>query len=81
MLSSAEPLELGELIGRAWAIMDPLLLLAPNEKEYVDGILGGEVLPNLLFDATSEDAKVISEHPAIQWKVHNVRNYLKRQSG
>ncbi|MDD5205402.1 MAG: nucleotidyl transferase AbiEii/AbiGii toxin family protein [Desulfobacterales bacterium] len=80
MLSSAEPLEPGEIIDRAWALMDQLLLLAPNEKEYVEGILRGEVLPNLLFDAASEDAKVISEHPAIQWKVHNVRRHLKRQS-
>lgn len=40
----------------------------------------GELLPQLLFTAGSEDAKKINEHPAILWKVVNVRNYLAGQS-
>lgn len=79
MLASSESLRLADLIDRAWVVMQQFLPLEPNEEEYVAGILRGELLPHRLFTPGSEDAKKISEHPAILWKVLNVRNHLKKQ--
>jgi len=76
MLASSEPLRPAEFIERAWAVLQQFLSLEPNEAEYVAGILRGELLSHLLFTPGSEDAKTISEHPAILWKVLNVRNHL-----
>ena len=39
------------VVGRAWIMTHPLLSLEPNEKEYVAGILRGDLLPHLLFCA------------------------------
>ena len=61
-------------------VVEQFLALEPNEKEYIAAIRRGELLPQLLFTAGSEDDKRITEHPAILWKVVNVRNYLRRQS-
>jgi predicted nucleotidyltransferase component of viral defense system len=79
MLASSESLRHADLIDRAWGVMEHLLPLDPNEERYVAGILRGELLPELLFMPGSDDAKRINGHPAILWKVLNVRNHLATQ--
>ncbi|MEW6664330.1 MAG: nucleotidyl transferase AbiEii/AbiGii toxin family protein [Thermodesulfobacteriota bacterium] len=79
MLASSETLRPADLIEKAWAVMEQFMPLEPNEEEYVAGILRGELLPQLLFAPDSEDSKKISRHPAILWKVINVRDHLKMQ--
>jgi predicted nucleotidyltransferase component of viral defense system len=80
MLATREPPRSIEIVGRAWGVVQRLLALDPNEKEYIAAIQGGELRPQLLFADGSETFKRIAEHPAILWKVANVRNYLRRQS-
>jgi predicted nucleotidyltransferase component of viral defense system len=80
MLAASEPLRSADLIDGAWAVVEQLLPLDPNEEEYIAGIERGELLPQLLFPDGSEDAKTISEHPAIQWKILNVRKHLRKKS-
>ena len=80
MLAASERLRPADLIDRAWVVMQQFLSLEPNEEEYLAGILRGELLPHLLFTPGSEDAKTISEHPAILWKVLNVRNHLAKKN-
>lgn len=79
MLASSETLRPADLIEKAWAVMEQFMPLESNEEEYVAGIRRGELLPHLLFTPGSEDSKKISEHPAILWKVLNVREHLKKQ--
>jgi len=80
MLASSEPLRSADLIDSAWAVVQQFIALEPNEEEYIANIQRGELMPQLLFTAGSEDAKTISEHPAILWKVLNVRNHLRKQN-
>jgi len=79
MLASSELLPPGDLVDKAWRIMQQFLPLESNEEEYIAGIMSGELIPELLFTPGSEDAKKISKHPAILWKVLNVRDHLKKQ--
>jgi predicted nucleotidyltransferase component of viral defense system len=76
MLASSELVRPADLIDRAWDVIEQFLPLEPKEEEYVAGIQRGELLPHLLFTPGSEDSKKISKHPAILWKVLNVRNYF-----
>ena len=80
MLAASEPLRSADLIDRAWAVVEQLFPLGPNEEEYIAGIQRGELLHQLLFRDGSEDAKTISEHPAIQWKILNVRKHLRKKN-
>jgi predicted nucleotidyltransferase component of viral defense system len=80
MLAATETLRSADLIDRAWAVVEQLLPLGPNEEEYIAGIQRGVLLPQLLFPGRSEDAKTISEHPAIQWKILNVRKHLRKKN-
>jgi predicted nucleotidyltransferase component of viral defense system len=80
MLALSEPLQSVDLIDRAWAVMEQLVVLEPNEEEFIAGIGRGELISKLLFKAGSENEKKIHEHPAILWKVVNVRNQLAKLS-
>jgi predicted nucleotidyltransferase component of viral defense system len=80
MLAFAEPVRPSDLIDKVWSVMQQFLPLEPHEEEYVAGIMRGELLPHLLFSPGSKDAKTIGEHPAILWKLQNVRNHLAKQS-
>jgi hypothetical protein len=80
MLASFESLQSADLVDRAWSIVEQFLPLEPKEAEYIANIQRGKVLPQLLFSAGSEDARKIAEHPAILWKVLNVRDHLRKQN-
>ena len=49
-----------------------------NEAKYIASIQRGELDPELLFPDDPEEAKRIAAHPAILWKLINVRDYLAR---
>jgi predicted nucleotidyltransferase component of viral defense system len=80
MLASLEPLRSADLVDRAWSIVEQFLALEPKEAEYIANIQRGKLLPQLLFSAGSDDARKIAEHPAILWKVLNVRDHLRKQN-
>jgi predicted nucleotidyltransferase component of viral defense system len=79
VLASSELLRSADLIDRAWDVIEQFFPLEPKEEKYVAGIQRGELLLQLLFAPGSEDSKKISKHPAILWKVLNVRDHLKKQ--
>lgn len=64
-----------ELVERAWAVVGPLLQLTPAEAEFMDAISRGEFRPELLGDAA---ALSLNGHPAIEWKLKNVREHRQR---
>jgi hypothetical protein len=54
------------------------LTLEPHEEEFITAVQRGELLPELLFPDDPKEAERIAAHPAILWKMENVRKYLAR---
>jgi predicted nucleotidyltransferase component of viral defense system len=78
MLSGSASPETTGLVERAWTVVEPFLKLTPEEREYTAAIQRGELRTDLLFPDNPEAAKSLGEHPAIQWKLLNVREHLTR---
>lgn len=78
VLARPESPKATDLIERAWAVSEPLVALEPNERDYISAIHRGESRLDLLFPEDPETAGRIAEHPAIQWKLSNVRGYLEK---
>jgi hypothetical protein len=70
------PFQLSGLVDQAWSMIMSLLSLRPHEEEYLAAIYKGELYPELLFSENPEEAKRIAGHPAILWKIANVRAHL-----
>jgi predicted nucleotidyltransferase component of viral defense system len=69
-----------DLVKRAWAVLSDFMTLRPNEAAYIASIERGELCPELLFPDDPEAAKRIAAHPAILWKITNVRSNLERHN-
>ena len=80
MLAVDIPPRADDLVKEAWAVLNEFMTLSPNEAAYIDSIKCGEVRPELLFPYDLEAAQRIAEHPAILWKVTNVRAHLARRA-
>jgi predicted nucleotidyltransferase component of viral defense system len=68
----------GDLIERSWSAISPFMRLSENEAKYISSIHQGEFYPELLFKDDPEEGKRIAAHPAILWKLVNVRNHMSR---
>jgi predicted nucleotidyltransferase component of viral defense system len=77
MLAVPNPPRARELVESAWMVAGPLVALEPQEREYISGVHRGEARVELLFPGNPEAAERIAEHPAIQWKLRNVRRKLE----
>ena len=77
-LVAGEAPDPSDLVERAWSVVEPLLNVTADEAEFLAGIECGDYLPHLLGDPHVVE---LEEHPAIQWKLHNVREHLRRQAG
>lgn len=78
MLSVALPHRPDDLVKQAWAVVKRFMNLKANETAYFVSIERGELRPELLFGDDREAAQRIAMHPAVLWKVSNVRAYLAR---
>ncbi|MDA0994930.1 MAG: nucleotidyl transferase AbiEii/AbiGii toxin family protein [Proteobacteria bacterium] len=78
MLHRDERPTAGELKQQAWSVLAPLVTLDDAEREYIDRVHAGELLPELLFPDDEETAGRLKRHPALQWKIDNVRRYQRR---
>ena len=74
-LTAGEAPSASELVEQAWVVVEPLLELTAGEVEFVEAIGRGEFLPELLGHRTAAD---LQGHPAIEWKLRNVREHLRR---
>lgn len=79
MLPTAEPPDATELVDRAWDVVAPFVELSPAEADYVDAVGNGELKPETLFPDDTELAKIIETHPAIRWKIENVRKHRRQK--
>jgi len=77
LIAGDPPLEAKELVQKAWAVVGPFLELTPHEKEYLQKIQEGVLQPEILFPDALEEAAKFAVHPAIMWKITNVRSHLK----
>lgn len=80
LIANAAPVR-SELIERAWSTIGGFLRLEPNEVMFVAAVQRGELKPELLFPDDPEEAVRLAAHPAIIWKIQNVKNYLARPAG
>jgi hypothetical protein len=78
MLAVPDPPSAGDLVERAWSVVQPLVTLKPDEREYISAIHRGESRLDLLLPDDPDAARRIAEHPAIQWKLLNVRRHLAK---
>lgn len=79
LLAGNPSLNANGLIQRAWSIIIPFLELTGSEKEYLHEINKGVLRPEILFPSSPEESKKFAAHPAILWKVTNVRSHLKNR--
>lgn len=47
--------------------------LQGHEKEYIEAIQRGELRLDLLFHKNEKEIALLDQHPAILWKLENVR--------
>ena len=78
LIGQAAPLQPSDLIERSWAIIYPFMMLSDKEAKYIASIQHGELYPELLFMDDPEEGKRMALHPAILWKLVNVRDHLAR---
>jgi hypothetical protein len=69
-----------ELAKNAWNVIKHLFVLNKNESEFISSAEHGLLRPELLFHGDSELAQRIASHPALLWKINNVRAHLNRTS-
>ena len=74
-----EVIDLSTLVGRAWDVIAHLLHVDADEAEYIASIERGEIRTELLFPDNTDTAALFARHPAIQWKIKNVRHKLGRK--
>lgn len=77
MLVVGTPIDPESIIERAWAVVQPMLQLTPKEEEFFEAIAAGEYRPELLGDAAALE---LEDHPAIKWKLLNVREHTRRST-
>jgi len=79
MLIRNEAPDLSTIVPRAWDAIADLIKVDPVESEYIASIEQGEIRAELLFPNDSDKAALVARHPAIRWKIKNVRDKLERQ--
>jgi len=65
------------MIAEITPLLSRLLDLQPEEKAFVDSVFSGEPDPTLLFPENTSLVELSASHPALLWKVKNIREYLK----
>ncbi len=81
MLSAGQRLDAQDLAARAWRALAPLVHLRPEEAAYFAAIDEGELRLDLLFPDEPAEATRLSVHPALQWKLANLRQRPQRRDG
>lgn len=63
---------------QAWSVMEPLVTLDDAERQYVERVHVGELLPALLFPGDQELADRLVRRPVLLWEIETVRRHLSR---
>ncbi len=73
MLAAGERLDAALLAEGAWRIVAPLADLSADETAYFAAVDGGGLRLDILFSGEPDEAARLAGHPALQWKLANVR--------
>jgi predicted nucleotidyltransferase component of viral defense system len=79
MLIAGTPVSAAKLIDQAWTAVAPLLDLTETERAYLDAFNTGDLTPEALLSSDPNASAVIAAHPAIQWRLQNIREHRARQ--
>jgi hypothetical protein len=80
MLTRGKTPRVEELVAAVRSTVGPLLDLAPTEREFVTAVAAGEIPAERLFPDDARASRILEEHPALAWKLENVRQHLGRKS-
>ena len=80
MLAQGRSVEASEFVAAAWQRLEPLLDLSPEETRYMSELAEGRLAPDELFDGDQQEIDRFAHHPALRWKVFNVRQHRKGTS-
>lgn len=69
------------LVAKAWAIVGGFLELSDAEKEFYESLDRGDLRLDLIFPDDLAEAERLAGHPAIRWKMANVRKHLAKARG
>jgi hypothetical protein len=78
MLHRDERWVANELKEQAWSVLKPMVTLDDQEREYIDRVHAGRLSPELLFPNDEEMADRLKRHPAILWKIENVKRHRSK---
>lgn len=79
MLTGPDTIDVEEMKSRAWSVVEPLVTLTPEEAEFVEAVNArGELKLDLLLPEGDELAARLAVHPALLWKLLNVRKHRQR---
>ena len=67
-----------ELKEQAWLVLKPLVTLDDAEREYIDRVHAGKLSPELLFPDDEQLANRLRRHPALLWKIENVKRHRSK---
>jgi hypothetical protein len=73
LLNAEIELRVGDLIEKAWAVVIRFFDLSAEEKDYLESAGRGDLRMGLLFPGDAQEAMRVAAHPAIQWKISNVK--------
>lgn len=79
MLTSGKTPRVEELVAAVRSIVSPLLDLSPSECEFVAAVAEGDAPAQALFPDDARASRLLSQHPALAWKLENVRRHLGRR--
>jgi hypothetical protein len=78
MLMEKLVLDSSSLVKKAWTVVGRYLDLKPDEEAFLSAVQGGVLTSELIFPYDSDEALRIAGHPAIQWKIKNVRAHISK---
>jgi len=79
MLHRDERPALNDLKEQTWLVMKPLVTVDDVEREYIDRVHAGKLSPELLFPDDEELTNRLRRHPALLWKIKNVKRYFSKK--
>jgi len=78
MIRTDEVVTAKHLRFKAWSVAGPLLKLTDEEGEYVESLHRGDLKTTLLFPEDPDMAEKLAHHPALRWKLNNIRKSRRR---
>lgn len=80
MLTRSKTPRVEDLVTAVRSTVGPLLDLSPAEQAFVTAVAAGEAPTERLFPDDDRASLLLAEHPALAWKLENVRRHRGRQN-